>query len=97
MAGDAAGVLDPFSGQGQAAALASGVLAGDTASEFLDGRLAGSDYARVYERAWRLRFRRGFAWGAAMRTLMLAPRLGRIAAAVAGGPLVRLGIRKLAV
>jgi len=95
MAGDAAGVLDPFSGQGQAAALASGVLAGDTAAEFLHGRFPATSLLAEYERAWRSRFSRGFAWSAALRSLMLDPRLGRIAAKIAGEPLVRLGIRKL--
>jgi flavin-dependent dehydrogenase len=95
MAGDAAGVLDPFSGQGQAAALASGVLAGDTAADFLEGRLPAASLLTEYERAWRSRFSRGFAWSAALRSLMLDPRLGGLAARLAGESLVRLGIRKL--
>jgi flavin-dependent dehydrogenase len=95
MVGDAAGVLDPFSGQGQAAALASGVLAGDTAAEFLEGRLPASALLPEYELAWRSRFSRGFAWNAAFRSLMLDPKLGGLAARLAGESLVRLGIRKL--
>src|SRR5207237_5725359 len=39
MAGDAAGVLDPFSGEGQSAALASGILAAETAERLLAGEL----------------------------------------------------------
>jgi flavin-dependent dehydrogenase len=95
MAGDAAGVIDPFSGQGQAAALASGLLAGETALAYLEGRLAASDYEAEYRRRWRRRFGRRFAWSAGLRTLMLDPRLGRLAARVGGGRLVRWGISRL--
>jgi hypothetical protein len=37
MAGDAAGVLDPFSGEGQACALSSGILAARTLEKAFDG------------------------------------------------------------
>jgi menaquinone-9 beta-reductase len=95
MVGDAAGVLDPFSGQGQAAALASGILAADTASEFLEGRISTAGLLEEYGRAWRARFSRGFAWSAVLRSLILDTRLGSVAARIAGEPIVRLGIRKL--
>ena len=95
MAGDAAGVLDPFSGQGQAAALASGILAGDHASGFLEGGVSAPELLAGYGRAWRARFSRGFAWSAAFRSLILDTRLGSIAARIAGEPIVRFGIRKL--
>jgi len=95
MVGDAAGVLDPFSGQGQAAALTSGILAADAASEFLEGRISPSRLLEEYGRAWRTRFSRGFAWSALLRSLILDTRLGTAAARLAGEPLVRLGIRKL--
>jgi flavin-dependent dehydrogenase len=95
MVGDAAGVLDPFSGQGQAAALASGILAADTASEFLEGRVSPAGLLEAYGRAWRARFSRGFAWSAVMRSLILGTRLGSAAARIAGEPIVRFGMRKL--
>ncbi len=95
MAGDAAGVLDPFSGQGQAAALASGLLAADTALEYLEGRVDASGYEALYRRLWRLRFGSRFAWGARLRRLMLDPFLGRIAARLGGRALVDLAIGKL--
>ncbi|MDQ6893471.1 MAG: FAD-dependent monooxygenase [Acidobacteriota bacterium] len=95
MVGDAAGVLDPFSGQGQAAALASGILAADTASEFREGRISAEGLLEEYGRAWRARFFRGFAWSAVLRSLILGTRLGSAAARIAGEPIVRLGIRKL--
>lgn len=95
MAGDAAGVLDPFSGQGQAAALASGILAGDAALEFLEGRVAAADLLLRYERAWRRRFAPRFAWSAVSRKFMLDSRWAGPAARLAGKTLVRLAIRRL--
>jgi flavin-dependent dehydrogenase len=95
MAGDAAGVLDPFSGQGQAAAMASGILAGETALGFLDGRLSASGYLRAYSDAWRRRFARRFAWNALLRRLILDPTLGPFASRFAGEGLVRFAIGKL--
>jgi flavin-dependent dehydrogenase len=95
LAGDAAGVIDPFSGEGQAAALSSGILAGEIASRFLRGEVGASDYPRLYEAAWRRRFRRRFAWSAVLRRLMLHPGLGDVAGRIAGRRLVRLGVGAL--
>ncbi|MCA1581988.1 MAG: FAD-dependent monooxygenase [Acidobacteria bacterium] len=95
MAGDAAGVLDPFSGQGQAAALAAGILAGDTTLDLLVGRLSPDLYLATYERAWRTRFSRRFGWSAALRRLILGPLLGRIASGFVGERTMRYVIRKL--
>ncbi len=95
MAGDAAGVIDPFSGQGQAAALAAGILAGDTALRLLEGRLPPTLYLSAYERAWRARFARRFAWSAALRRLILGPVLGRIASRFIGERTIRFAIRRL--
>jgi len=95
MTGDAAGVLDPFSGQGQAAALASGILAADAAADYLEGRHSADALLDGYRRSWRARFSRRFAWSAALRSLILDPRLGGIAARFAGEPIVRFGMRKL--
>jgi flavin-dependent dehydrogenase len=92
MAGDAAGVLDPFSGEGQAAALASGILAAETAERLLSGELSREDCARAYSEAWRRRFARRFAWSAAFRRLMLNRAIGSIAGRIAGKRLVRFAI-----
>jgi len=60
--GDAAGLVNPFTGEGIAAALESGELAAQTAIRSLhasSGRLSGRPYARslvrAYGRQWRLR------------------------------------------
>lgn len=95
MAGDAAGVIDPFSGQGQAAALAAGILAGETALDLLEGRISPDLYLSAYERAWRARFARRFVWSAAFRRLILGPVLGRIASRFAGERTMRFAIGKL--
>jgi flavin-dependent dehydrogenase len=92
MVGDAAGVIDPFSGQGQAAALRSGILSADVADRYLRGELDAAEVAAAYEKRWREAFAAGFAWSAALRGVMLHPRLGRLAGRIAGRRLVRLGI-----
>jgi flavin-dependent dehydrogenase len=95
LTGDAAGVLDPFSGEGQASALASGLLAGDVVARALESGSGAGALEADYARAWRRRFGRRFAWSAAFRRLVLSPRVASIAAAVAGESLLSLAIRKL--
>jgi flavin-dependent dehydrogenase len=95
MVGDAAGVLDPFSGEGQASALASGLLAGETAARALKGEIAIADLPRFYAAQWRRRFARRFAWSALFRRMMLNPSIGSSAARLAGRPIVELAARSL--
>jgi len=95
MAGDSAGVIDPFSGQGQAAALASGVLAGETVDAALSGEIPLEALAREYAHAWKRRFAPRFAWSAAFRSLMLHPGAASIAARTGGERLIRFGIERL--
>jgi flavin-dependent dehydrogenase len=95
MAGDAAGMLDPFSGQGQAAALASGLLAGEMAARCLSGEIAPSDLPSAYSAAWHARFAGRFAWSRGFRLLMLSPSLGALAARLAGKKLIELALKKL--
>src|SRR5262249_12611068 len=95
MVGDSAGVIDPFSGEGQAAALASGILAAETADRALSGAIPFSRLAKTYARAWRDRFGGRFAWSAVFRSLMLRPRLASMAARLGGESLVRLAISRL--
>lgn len=95
MVGDAAGMLDPFSGQGQAAALSSGLLAGEMAARRLQGDIAPADLPRAYSTAWSARFATRFAWSKTFRRLMLHPTLGALAARLAGQRLTRLALEKL--
>lgn len=95
MAGDAAGVIDPFSGEGQSAALASGILAAETLERAFAGAADLREVGRLYAAAWRSRFGRRFSWSAALRRLMLSPRSGSMVAGVAGKKIVSFAIRKL--
>jgi flavin-dependent dehydrogenase len=95
LVGDAAGVIDPFSGEGQAAALSSGILAGEIASRFLRGEVGAGDYPSLYEAAWRRRFGRRFVWSALLRRLILHPMIGDLAGRIAGRRLVRLAVGAL--
>ena len=92
MAGDAAGVIDPFSGEGQSAALASGVLAAQTIEHGLSAGLPAREIAAAYSRAWKRSFERPFQWSRLLRLLMLNPSLGSLAARLAGDRLIRFGI-----
>jgi flavin-dependent dehydrogenase len=92
MTGDAAGVIDPFSGEGQAAALASGILAAETAERLLSGALSREECGRVYAQEWRKRFARRFAWSAVFRRLVLNEKIGAVAGRIAGERLVRFAI-----
>jgi flavin-dependent dehydrogenase len=92
MAGDAAGVIDPFSGEGQAAALASGILAAEFCAGLLSGEQSREECARAYAAEWRRRFARRFAWSAAFRRLVLNRWIGAIAGKLAGERLMRFAI-----
>jgi flavin-dependent dehydrogenase len=95
LVGDAAGVVDPFSGMGQAAALASGILAGDIVAKSLSGELDATRCAEVYAAAWRGAFARPFRWAAVLRRLVLHPVAGRLAAKLSGPRIVELALRVL--
>ena len=92
MAGDAAGVLDPFSGEGQSAALASGILAAETVERQLSGELTRGECARAYAERWKKRFARRFGWSAAFRRLILNRGIGAVAERLAGEKIVRFAI-----
>jgi len=95
LAGDAAGVLDPFSGEGQASALASGILAGETVEHGLANGASPESVVLDYAKAWHRLLGPRFAWIAAFRMLVLNPPLASIAARLTGDRLLKLGVRKL--
>lgn len=92
MAGDAAGVLDPFSGEGQSAALASGILAADLIADGLSAGRSTDEIAAAYARAWKRSLQRRFQWSRILRFLMLHPALGTLAGRIAGERLIQFGI-----
>ncbi len=95
MAGDAAGVIDPFSGEGLASALASGILAAETVERGLAGVIPMTEVAPAYALAWRRRFADRLGWGAAFRGLMLHPAAAAFAARLGGERLVRLALARM--
>ncbi len=95
MVGDAAGVLDPFSGQGIASALSSGILAARTLEDGFSGAVPWARVASTYAAAWRARFRGPFGWSAAFRHLMHRPELAGAAARLAGARLVRMAMSRV--
>jgi flavin-dependent dehydrogenase len=96
MAGDAAGVIDPFLGEGMAAALASGILAGETIARGLGGEFSIEAAGRVYAQAWRRGFSSRLRWGATLRGFMLHPIAAALAARLAGEGLTRAALTRLA-
>ena len=98
MAGDAAGVIDPFLGEGLSAALASGILAGETLDSRSVRAAPASRTPRMsMPRAWRRRLRSRIGWGAALRGLMLHPGAAAFAARIAGDGLARAALARLAI
>jgi flavin-dependent dehydrogenase len=95
MVGDAAGVLDPFSGEGQSAALASGILAAQTVEAALSGEMAIEELPFAYARAWRARFARRFSWSSVFRRLMLNPAVASVVARVAGPQITSFALSRL--
>jgi len=95
MVGDAAGVIDPFSGEGQAAALSSGILAAQTLERGLSGEVPLAAVGKLYADGWRRRFRQRFGWSSAFRRLMLHPSVGGTAGRWMGESVVRFAISRL--
>jgi flavin-dependent dehydrogenase len=81
--GDAAGFVDPMTGDGIRLALASAEVAAATAIEVLDGRLAASVAFRQYARALGAEVSRKRAFNRVMRTLVASPRAVALAARTA--------------
>ena len=91
--GDAAGIRDPFTGDGQATAIRGGVVAARWVGRFLRGEIAPADLERFYRAAWRREFGARFTWDAIFRKALLSPAARRLLLPVAL-PLVRAGIER---
>jgi len=97
LAGDAAGVVDPYTGSGMALALRTGEAAGSLLAEHAAGRIGPEALARRWERRWRevtgsvyffsRLFRPVFLGGVATRLLVPATApLAGLAARLTRGP-----------
>lgn len=94
LAGDSAGFIDPFAGDGISLALQSGSLAAQSVVPFLRGSCSLEQAQRQYHAAYRKRFTPAFRNAARLRAALSAPRWVRSAAwAFAGVP----GVGKLLV
>jgi len=76
-AGDAAGFVDPFVGDGISLALRSGVAAARCITEFLSGKLSQTEAETEYEREYRQDLLPIFRNSARLRRLLRLPRVVR--------------------
>ena len=91
--GDAAGIRDPFTGDGQATAIRSGIVAAGAVDAFLRGKLPAEGLERAHREAWRRAFGAPFGWDRVFRKALFSPLARRILLPVAA-PLVRAGIAR---
>lgn len=80
LAGDSAGFIDPFAGDGISLALQSGTLAAESIIPFLRGECSLEQAHRQYHAAYRKRFTPPFRTAARLRAALAAPRWVRSAA-----------------
>jgi flavin-dependent dehydrogenase len=80
LAGDAAGFIDPFAGDGISLALQSGTLAAESIVPFLRGSCSMEQAQRQYQAAYRKRFSPAFRNAARLRAALAAPKWVRSAA-----------------
>jgi len=80
LAGDAAGFIDPFAGDGISLALQSGTLAAESIVPFLRGSCSLEQAHRQYRAAYRKRFIAAFRNAARLRAALAAPKWVRSAA-----------------
>jgi flavin-dependent dehydrogenase len=73
LAGDSAGFIDPFAGDGISLALHSGALAGESLAGFLQGGCSWDDSHRQYRSAYLRRLAPAFRTAGALRMLLSAP------------------------
>jgi menaquinone-9 beta-reductase len=80
LAGDAAGFIDPFAGDGISLALQSGTLAAQSILPFLNGTCSLEQAHQQYRAEYRKRFAPAFRNAARLRSALAAPRWIRNAA-----------------
>lgn len=89
LAGDAAGFIDPFAGDGISLALQSGTLAAESIVPFLRASCGLEEAYRQYKVAYRLRFLPAFRNAGRLRNALAAPKWFRnVAWTLAGVPAI---------
>jgi flavin-dependent dehydrogenase len=81
--GDAAGIRDPFTGDGQASAIVSGVSAARSVTPYLRGETDSARMKRDYRGRWEGLLGRRFLWDAVMRRAFFSAPLRRLLRPVA--------------
>jgi len=92
LVGDAAGVIDPYTGTGMALALLSGEAAAAPVLDFLAGRLDGGGLRRAHAAAHRAVAGSRFFWSRLLRRFFTGGVLSRLVAPSAA-PLARWAVR----
>ncbi|HSB36067.1 MAG TPA: FAD-dependent monooxygenase [Thermoanaerobaculia bacterium] len=92
LVGDAAGVIDPYTGTGMALALLSGEAAAAPVLDFLAGRLDGGGLKRAHAAAHRAVAGSRFFWSRLLRRFFTGGVLSRLVAPSAA-PLARWAVR----
>jgi len=92
VAGDAAGVIDPFTGTGMALALLSGEAAADPILRFLAGQLDTDGLKREHSEAYRKIAGRRFAFSRLFRSVFYGGLASRLVGP-ATAPLARVAVR----
>ncbi|HLU10343.1 MAG TPA: NAD(P)/FAD-dependent oxidoreductase [Oceanobacillus sp.] len=75
MAGDAAGLITPLTGDGMSMALRGGQMAAQHLSQYLEGRLTAAQLREGYAAEWKHAFRSRLWLGRALQVFMLNPPL----------------------
>ena len=91
--GDAAGIRDPFTGDGQASAIRGGVLAARVLAPFLAGDVGAGELERSYREAYAREFGARFTWDALFRRALFSRPVRRCLLPVAL-PVIRAGIAR---
>lgn len=84
MAGDAAGLIPPLTGDGISMALESGQPAASFAARQLAGGLQLGELERLYPHAWQLTFRARIRLARCLQPLLMAPLAGAAVLRVLG-------------
>ncbi len=92
LAGDAAGVLDPYTGAGMSAALVTGEAVAGPVSEFLAGRVSARLLQEVYRKKYAGIMRGRFFFSRLFRPAFVSEWASQILLP-AGAPLARLAVR----
>lgn len=94
LSGDAAGVVDPYTGTGMALALRTGEAAAAPILDFLGGRLDAGGLRRRHEEVYRTIIGRRFFYSRLFRSVFYGGVLSRVVGTPPAAPLVQWAVRR---